>query len=133
MFFLSSFAHAGESFLSGRVVGVADGDTITVLQDNTQYKIRLHGIDCPENGQDFGKLAKTLTSSLTFGEVAEVEVYDTDRYGRSVGIVFFNKNNVNEQILANGFAWVYRKYCKASFCDDWLGLENAAKLGKVGL
>ncbi len=131
--FLSVFAHAGDSLLSGRVVKVADGDTITVLQDNTQYKIRLYGIDCPENGQDFGNVAKKLTSSLTFDKVVDVVVYDTDRYGRSVGVVFVNKTNVNEQILSGGLAWVYRKYCKASFCDDWTDLEREAKVSRVGL
>jgi hypothetical protein len=46
---------------SGKVIGVHDGDTITVLRDRTPVKIRLFGIDCPETGQDFGSRAKIVT------------------------------------------------------------------------
>ena len=49
------------------VIGVADGDTITVLRDHQQIRIRLDGIDCPEGGQAFGARAKQFTSSLVFG------------------------------------------------------------------
>jgi micrococcal nuclease len=60
-------------------------------------------------------------------------LYDTDRYGRSVGVVFVDGRNVNREIIRNGFAWQYRKYCKTSFCDDWLGLEKQAKNAHIGL
>jgi endonuclease YncB( thermonuclease family) len=55
--------------LPGKVVGVSDGDTITVLIERTQVKVRLSGIDCPETGQDFGSRAKAATSELAFGKV----------------------------------------------------------------
>jgi micrococcal nuclease len=54
---------------SGKVVGVSDGDTITVLHGGGQERIRLWGIDCPEKGQDFGTRAKRLTSSLVFSNL----------------------------------------------------------------
>jgi endonuclease YncB( thermonuclease family) len=57
---------------SGKVVGVSDGDTITVLRDRTPVKIRLRGIDCPETGQDFGSRAKSVASELAFGKVVTV-------------------------------------------------------------
>ena len=69
---------------SGKVIGIADGDTITVLRDKEQVRIRLYGIDCPEGGQAFGTKAKQFTSGMVFGEVVEVEPVDTDRYGRRV-------------------------------------------------
>jgi endonuclease YncB( thermonuclease family) len=50
-----------------KVVGVADSDTITVLRDRQQSRIRLDGIDCPEEGQAFGTRAKRFTWSLVFG------------------------------------------------------------------
>jgi micrococcal nuclease len=120
--------------ITGKVVKVADGDTITILNNqNQQTKIRLYGIDTPEKSQAYGKKAKKFTANLVAGKTVDVKVYDTDRYGRSVGVVFVDGRNVNREIVRNGFAWQYRKYCKASFCDDWLGLERQARNGDVGL
>lgn len=53
---------------SGKLVGIADGDTITVLRDNGQVRIRLYGIDTPEKGQAFSKRAKQFTSDMVFGK-----------------------------------------------------------------
>ena len=90
--------------IRGRVVGVAAGDTITILAGTDQYKVRLYGIDCPEKGQDFGMAAKKLTSALTFNKTVKADIIDIDRYGRNVGIVFVGEINVNEKILRSGFA-----------------------------
>ena len=99
--------------LQGKVISVADGDTITVLDSsNKQHKIRLYGIDCPEKGQSFGKAAKNLTSRLTYRKTAVVTKYDTDKYGRTVGVVQVGGVNVNEEIIRAGYGWQYRKYCK---------------------
>lgn len=120
--------------ITGKVIKVADGDTITILNNQKQQtKIRLYGIDCPENGQAFGKKAKKFTASLTAGKQVSVKVYDTDRYGRSVGVVYVGSTNVNEEIIRNGFAWQYRTYCKIMVCDDWLRLEKQARSNHVGL
>jgi len=70
----------------GKVVNVADGDTITVLRDGgSQVKVRLYGIDTPEKGQDFGQKARDLTAAMIAGRSVEVKEIDTDRYGRTVG------------------------------------------------
>ena len=70
--------------ITGKVIKVAYGDTITILTpQKKQVKIRLYGIDTPENGQTYSKKAKQLTSSLVAGKDVHVEVYDTDRYGRT--------------------------------------------------
>lgn len=120
--------------LSGKVVSIADGDTITILDSSkTQHKIRLYGIDTPEKSQAFGKAAKKHTSNLVARKVVQVTTYDTDRYGRTVGVVVVDGLNVNQSLIENGFAWKYRKYCKASFCDDWVQLEDNARATKVGL
>jgi micrococcal nuclease len=84
------------SAITGKVIGIADGDTITVLENKTQYKIRLYGIDCPESRQDFGKREKQFTSSIAFGKTANVIKEDTDRYGRTVGIVYVGDTCVND-------------------------------------
>ena len=118
---------------SGMVVGISDGDTITVLHNGKGEKIRLYGIDTPEKGQAFGKRAKQFTSGMVFGKTVEVETKDTDRYGRSVALIYIDGQSLNEALVKNGFAWVYRKYCKETFCEDWLNLEIVARYGKVGL
>ena len=110
--------------LEGKVVSIADGDTITVLQDRNQIKIRLYGIDTPEKGQAFGKAAKKYTSALVARKTVKVIPYDTDKYGRTVGVVLVGGVNVNQSLIATGLAWQYRKYCKESFCSDWLQLEK---------
>jgi endonuclease YncB( thermonuclease family) len=119
--------------VQGRVVGVTDGDTIKVLVDREQIKIRLYGIDTPEKKQAFGQAATRVIKSLLSPSVT-VEEKDTDRYGRTVGIVYTSTGiNVNEEMVKSGYAWVYRKYCRSSFCSDWLEMENNARNNKIGL
>jgi len=134
LFFLvllfSTFAPAD---ISGKVVGIADGDTITVLQDKTQYKIRLFGVDCPEKSQDFGTRAKQFTSGIVFGKDVQVLVEDTDRYGRTVGTVMLAGKTLNEELVKAGFAWVYSQYCKKPICNQWKQYEEAARNAKIGL
>src|SRR5215203_419874 len=73
--------------LSGKVVGVADGDTFTLLlADNTTKKIRLHGVDAPERKQPFGTVSRQQLSKLVFQKQVSVQQTDIDRYGRVVGI-----------------------------------------------
>ena len=94
-----------------KVVGVSDGDTITVLNGKTQTKIRLHGIDCPERGQAFGNKAKQLTSELCYGQTVEVCPVDTDRYGRTVATVKLQDGReLNLELIRAGMAWHYKKY-----------------------
>jgi len=118
---------------SGKVIGIADGDTITVLRDKEQVKIRLYGIDCPEGGQAFSKKAKQFTSKMVLGKVVEVKVMATDRYGRTVAFVAVNKQILNEELLKAGYAWVYYQYCHELICHAWADYQFAAKLAKRGL
>lgn len=129
---LCGIAIAGQQ-ISGKVVGVSDGDTITVLQNNQQFKVRIYGVDCPESSQAFGRKAKEFTSSMVFGKNVEVTVLDVDKYGRSVGVVKVDGKTVNEALLKNGYAWLYTKYCDQPFCGAWKELEKQASGKKVGL
>jgi len=118
---------------AGQCVGVTDGDTITVMHDGRGEKIRLYGIDTPEKSQDFGNKAKWFLSDLVFKKIVEVQPQDTDRYGRTVGIVLVSGINVNQEIVKAGYAWVYRQYCKQAFCAEWLNLESTARRNGIGL
>lgn len=118
---------------SGKVVGVADGDTITVLRDKEQVRIRLYGIDRPERGQAFGKRAKQFTSDMVMGKTVRIEPIDVDRYGRTVALVFLFRDLVNAELVYAGYAWVYTRYCKESFCGWWKQLEREAREAMRGL
>ena len=117
-----------------RVVGVSDGDTIRVITaDSKQIKVRLHGIDAPERGQAFGTVTTKGLRSLLAGRQVSIDPMSTDRYGRTVGMVYADGLNVNEAMVANGWTWVFPKYCTQSFCDQWRQAETSAKAGKSGL
>jgi endonuclease YncB( thermonuclease family) len=118
----------------GKVVDVTDGDTITVRTENQGEKtIRLSGIDCPETFQLHGNEAKRFTASKLQDRRVRVLPLTVDEYGRIVAVVFVNGENINEQLVAHGHGWVYRKYCQAAYCRDWLKLETTARDARVGL
>ncbi len=118
--------------LSGKAVSVADGDTLTILIDQKQVKVRVHGIDCPENGQPFGEKAKQLAADRAFGEPVLVKVVDTDRYGRTVGRVELpGGDDLSELLVQHGMAWHYARYAPDD--EQLAALEAAARQGKVGL
>ena len=117
--------------LEGKVIKIADGDTLTLLTpSNQQVKIRLAGVDTPERKQPFGNKAKQALSNLAFQKQALVEIAAKDRYGRTIGVVFVDGLNVNAELVKQGMAWVYRKYTD----DERLYvLESEAKQAKRGL
>lgn len=98
--------------LRGKVVRVSDGDTVVLLDaDNTQHKIRLNGIDAPENGQPYGDKSKEYLSNLIAGKEVTVEVKGTDQYKRILGVVYLGDTNINAEMIRAGYAWNY-KYSK---------------------
>ena len=117
--------------LTGRVVAVADGDTLTLLTaGNQQVKVRLAGIDAPELAQPYGQKAKQALSDWAFGKTARVESPGPDKYGRTLGTVFVGAVNVNAALVEQGAAWVYRAY---PFPPELEGLEAHARAAKRGL
>lgn len=127
---LSCTAGAGPA----KVVGISDGDTITVLRNgNEQVKIRLYGIDAPENSQPYGKASKSYLSSLIYGNNVEINPIDTDKYGRTVAMVNLNGINANAEQIRAGNAWLYEQYYRDSLCLDWGKIESEARTGHVGL
>ena len=129
----SSLSSAADSF-TGQTIDVADGDTITVLnQNNENVKIRLAGVDCPESSQVHGNKAKQFVVNKVSGKRVRIVPDTIDRYGRTVAMVLINGENLNEQIVTHGHGWVYRKYCTADYCNDWLKQEKTARNAQVGL
>ena len=114
----------------GKVVGVSDGDTITVLHQGKGEKIRLYGIDCPEKKQAFGKRAKQFTSDTVFGKTVEVRPVAIDRYGRTIAWIYVNGTCLNEELLKAGLAWHYKRYSSERHLAR---LEDRARQQKAGL
>lgn len=95
----------------GRVVGVSDGDTLTVLDAvHEQHKIRLVGIDAPEKKQAFGTASKENLSILVFDKTVTVEWFKRDRYKRILGKVLSDGRDVNLEQIRAGYAWHFTRY-----------------------
>lgn len=118
--------------IKAKVIGITDGDTITVLSDsNTQTKIRLAEVDCPESKQPFGKNAKQFTSSQVFGKQIIYYETDQDRYGRTIAKVFYDSGKyLSEEIIKSGMGWWYFKYSDNKKLGE---LQNQAKIKGLGL
>lgn len=120
--------------LVGKVVGVADGDTVTLLVNGRQqYKIRLGEIDAPESGQPYGRASKQMLSNLVFGQTVHAEVSDVDRYGRSVAVITCESSNINAEMVKRGGAWAYRRYMKDPRYIRWEAEARQARRGLWGL
>ena len=115
---------------SGRVIGVAAGDTITVLRGEQPVQVLLYGIDCPDEGQPFGTEAKQFTSTMVFGKMVEVGAINVDHYGRTVSLVYVDGKGVCDELIRAGLAWVYYLYCNLPICAEWKNLESEAKEAK---
>jgi len=118
------------SVCEGKVVGISDGDTITLLIDKTTYKIRLAQIDTPERKQPYGSKSKRVLSDLIFGKEIKVKIETIDRYGRYVADVYLEDTHINAELVKLGAAWVYMKYVKDRSLID---LEKKARIERIGL
>ena len=122
---------------TGKVVGVADGDTITVLDAaNVQHKVRLTGSDAPEKNQPFGTRSKQSLSDMVFNKTVTVETKKRDRYGRELGKVLIGGMDVNLEQIRRGMAWHYKAYQGDQSIDDrriYANAESAAMAIKQGL
>ena len=116
-----------------RVVGITDGDTLTILKvDHTQVRIRLFGIDAPETGQDFGSRAKQAASEMAFGKDVTIKERDHDRYGRTVAeVILPDGRSLNREMVRLGMAWFYKKYAPAD--RDLAEAELEARIARRGL
>ena len=123
--------------LSGRVVAIADGDTLTILDEQkTQHKIRLAGIDAPEKGQPFSQKAKENLSRLVFGQVVTIEGEKRDRYGRRVAKVLLHEVDAGLELVKLGLAWHFKRYQREQNQSDrksYAEAEEKARAERLGL
>ena len=118
--------------LTGKVVGVMDGDTFKLLTaDSTLVKVRLANIDCPEKKQPFSARAKQFTSDAIFDKTITINILKTDRYRRYISNVIYNDSlSLCHELVKNGLAWHFVRYSKDSTLQQ---LEDNAKEKKIGL
>jgi endonuclease YncB( thermonuclease family) len=117
--------------LRGRVVGITDGDTLTLLTpERREVKIRLAEIDTPESAQPYGTRSRQALSDLAFQQHVRVDVQDIDRYGRIVGRIYAGRVDVNAEMVRRGAAWVYRRY---SHDPSLLVFEDEARQAQRGI
>ena len=115
----------------GRVVSVHDGDTLTVLIDRRQVRVRLTDIDAPELGQPFGTRSRQSLSDLCFGKTAALDVRGQDRYKRTLAHVTCAGTDANSEQVRRGYAWTFVRYARRD--SPLLALENEARAAHRGL
>jgi endonuclease YncB( thermonuclease family) len=132
-----TIAAAAASPITGRVVGVSDGDTVTVLDASKRtHKIRLLGIDSPEKSQAFGERAKQSLSDLVFNKQVTVQGSKQDRYGRDLGKIVLDGQDINLEQIRRGMAWHYKQYARDQAPEDrqaYADAEAMARQNRVGL
>ena len=124
---LSTFAQTKNNltkFILAKAVKVVDGDTIDAITKDSTYRIRLHGIDAPERGQEYYAESKEMLEILVLNKPIYIEIKEKDRYGRSVAVIYraSDKLNINYAMVKKGMAWHFTKYS-----DD----QNLAELQMI--
>lgn len=109
------------------VVKIIDGDSLIVLSQNKKIEIRLYGIDCPEYDQPFASAAKSYAKKRILLKTVLIEGYYRDSYGRLVATIFYDTRCLNHDLIKNGLAWYYSRYCKKDFCKQWKVSEKSAR------
>ena len=134
LFFLPALTLGAECDLTGRTARVVDGDTLHLaVSAQKKVKIRLADIDTPERDQPYGREATQALSDLAYqGEIC-ADVITTDRYGREVAHLYQGDAWINQALVKQGAAWVYRKYAKAPYRRPLLEAEANAKKADRGL
>ena len=137
VFLLGMGGTAAAATLLGMVVGLSDGDTITVLDaTKTQYRVRLAGIDAPEKRQAFGDRSRQSLADLVFRKQVTVEYSKTDRYGRLIGKVLVGNLDACLEQVQRGLAWHYKAYERQQAPDDrwsYAKAEQYARRERKGL
>jgi Micrococcal nuclease (thermonuclease) homologs len=126
-----------ECRLQGKVVKVADGDTVTVLDaEKQQHKVRLLGIDAPEKKQAFGQVSKDTLAGMVAGKTVCVAWQKQDQYQRTIGSISVDGVAVNMRMVQLGMAWHYKQYAKEQAVADraaFSAAEAEARANRVGL
>jgi endonuclease YncB( thermonuclease family) len=117
--------------IQGKVIKIIDGDTFDLLLENfTTIRVRMNGIDCPEKKQPYFKNAKQALANFIFGKKVQMVSKTKDKYKRTLAEVFYKNENINLKMVANGFAWHFKKYSSNTILAK---AEINARIKKIGL
>ncbi len=117
----------------GKVIAVVDGDLLAASHDGREEKLRLFGVDTPDDPQDFGKEAREFTSRLVLGKTVEVVPVTLDSHGNTVAVISVGGTTLNRELVGAGLAWVYRGNCTRPECREWKETEIEARQKGTGL
>lgn len=149
LFWIPNIASAKDPIriIEGIVTKVSDGATI-IVQDSygSKVKVRLYGIDAPEteklnknsgrvrsSGQSYGEEACQVLKTKIYRKQVRLEVMAVDQYKRPVGIVYFDGRDVNQEMVAEGYAWAYRQYLDDPHVSEYVQAEEQARDKRIGL
>lgn len=121
---------ASNALLINRVV---DGDTVDITGPDGEIRVRLYGIDAPELNQRYGREARGLLEAAADSDDVLIDPMERDQYGRVAAVLYVDGRNINRELVKSGAAWVYRPFCRADFCSEWIGLESDARVNRRGL
>ncbi|ALA58357.1 thermonuclease family protein [Nitrospira moscoviensis] len=122
---------AAEEF-TARVISVIDGDDLIVRHNGLNEDVRLYGIDCPEEGQAYGRRAKEFTTKLAYHKTVTVQAHGSDAFGRTIADVILPDGRLlNHQLVKAGLAWWFRRYAPDN--EELATLENEARASKKEL
>ena len=144
---LPTYAKDPIRIVDGVVVKVSDGDTVNLKDDvGTTLKIRLYGIDAPETeksnkktgrvskpGQSYGEEAYKALESKISAKRVKVDIMAIDQYKRMVGVIWLNGKNINQEMVAAGWAWAYRQYLDRPHASEYIQAEEHAREKRLGL
>lgn len=117
----------------GSVKRVIDGDSLLIVSGKKTFEVRLYGVDCPEYNQPFSPEAKAMVRKKVKGKRVLVLPEYYDSYKRLVAIVQYEEQVLNSELVREGFAWVYPRYCRKKMCTSWEKMESSAKREKRGM
>lgn len=130
--FLALFAYVlnydPNSYINAKTIKVIDGDTIKVKTNDKEIVVRLFGIDAPEKDQSYGQISKKFLNAIVLNKEVVLGVKDEDKYGRILAIVYLNDRDINQVMVANGYAWAYEHYS-----DLYVKDQQLAQSAKKGL
>ncbi len=132
----AAFSGIAAADFSGKVTGVSDGDTLSVLRNGRAVKIRIAGIDAPEKNQPWGMQSKKALSEAVFKRTVRIETRKKDRYGRTLGRVLLDGHDIGLRQIEQGLAWHYRQYSRdqpGHEARDYAAAEKRARTRRAGL
>jgi endonuclease YncB( thermonuclease family) len=126
------YVQAKKTFFA-KVTKVIDGDSLKVRDEIKSYEIRLYGIDAPEYDQPYAREAKGMVKNIALGQQVQIVPVEWDKYGRLVAIVNVGQSSVNSELLRNGLAWYYPRYCKMRVCGVWKETAKEARRKRINI